>query len=325
MIIGFTGRLSAGKGELSEMLKQRGFHYFSLSNEVREVARERGIEITRENLQKLGNSLREEEGVDVLAKLVVKKIIKNNYSNSIIDGIRNPGEVNYLRQNIRGFSLISLDAPKEERFRRMVERNRESDPKTWEEFLKVDDKDYGIGESESGQGVGKCMALADYHLYNDSNLDELKKKFEEIYFFLLNSKMRVKIKKLHTDAKIPSYAKDGDAGMDVHAISKEDNGKFIEYGTGLALEVPKGYVCLIFSRSGVSNKKLSLANSVGVLDSGYRGELKLRFYKHGDEEYDIGDKIGQIMIVPYPLVEFEEVSELSESSRGDGGFGSTGK
>ena len=136
--------------------------------------------------------------------------------------------------------------------------------------------------------------------------------------------MKVKIKKLHSDAKIPKYAKEDDAAMDVYAISKEENDKFIEYGTGLAFEIPKGHVCLIFPRSSVSNKKLSLGNSVGVLDSGYRGELKLRFYKHGDEDYEIGDRIGQIMIILYPEIEFEEVEELSGSERGEGGFGSSG-
>lgn len=136
--------------------------------------------------------------------------------------------------------------------------------------------------------------------------------------------MKLKIKKLVSDAKIPSYAKEGDAGMDVYSIGKEDRGNFIEHKTGIALEVPKGYVCLIFPRSSISNKKLSLCNSVGVLDSGYRGELVLRFYKHGEEDYEVGERVGQIMILPIPEIEIEEVSKLSESERGSGGFGSTG-
>ena len=137
--------------------------------------------------------------------------------------------------------------------------------------------------------------------------------------------VQIKIKKLHPDAIIPKYAKAGDAGMDVFAVSKKESYDFIEYGTGLSFEVPEQYVMLIFSRSSVSNKSLSLCNSVGVLDSGYRGELKLRFYKHKREDYQIGEKIGQIIILPYPNIQFEEVSELSETLRGDGGFGSTGK
>lgn len=136
--------------------------------------------------------------------------------------------------------------------------------------------------------------------------------------------MEIKIKRLHPDAKIPRYSKVGDAGMDVYAISKERKNKFIEYGTGLALEIPEGYVCLVFPRSSLSNKDLVLANHVGVLDSGYRGELMLRFKKMGEEVYEVGDRIAQIIIVPYPKIDFREVNELSSSERGDDGFGSTG-
>jgi dUTP pyrophosphatase len=136
--------------------------------------------------------------------------------------------------------------------------------------------------------------------------------------------MKIKIKKLSDQAKIPCYNFDDDAGMDVWAVSKVVNDKYIEYGTGLAFEIPKGYVGLIFPRSSLSKKDLILANHVGVLDSGYRGELKFRFKKIGEEVYEVGDKIGQLIIVPYPKVEFEEVSELSETIRGNGGFGSSG-
>lgn len=143
--------------------------------------------------------------------------------------------------------------------------------------------------------------------------------------------MKVKIKKLNKDAQIPTYANPGDAGMDVTATSKTEEGDYIEYGTGLSFEVPEGYVLLIFPRSSVSKKDLILANCVGVLDSGYRGELKFRFkrlygpFGYTHSEYQVGDKIGQIMIVPYPKIDFEEVESLSETERGEGGFGSTGK
>lgn len=145
--------------------------------------------------------------------------------------------------------------------------------------------------------------------------------------------MKINIKKLNDNAVIPQYAKPGDAGMDVIATSVDVTDDYIEYGTGLAFEVPDGYCMLIFPRSSNSKKDLLLANSVGVLDSGYRGELKLRFKKsysptiYGlsvNKIYDTGDKVGQIMIIPYPKIEFNEVNELSETDRGDGGFGSTG-
>ena len=123
---------------------------------------------------------------------------------------------------------------------------------------------------------------------------------------------------------IPKYATIGDAGLDIVAISKHVTDEYTEYGTGLAFEIPEGNVCLIFPRSSLSKKDLVLANHVGVLDSGYRGELKFRFKKLGEEVYEIGDKIGQLIIIPYPKVEFEEVDELSDTSRGSGGFGSSG-
>lgn len=172
--------------------------------------------------------------------------------------------------------------------------------------------------------------------------------------------MEVKIKKLVENAVIPSYAKPGDAGMDLVATSRIfDKYGNAEYGTGIAIEIPEGYVGLIFARSSISKKDLSLANAVGVIDSGYRGEIKFKFKptpafidfgssgdKYGiniDSEtfdyiglcggiekdsvdaciYEVGDKIGQIIIMPYPTISFVEVDKLSETERGDGGFGHT--
>lgn len=142
--------------------------------------------------------------------------------------------------------------------------------------------------------------------------------------------MKIKIKKLHPDAVIPTYAKPGDAGMDLTAISEEsidNNGIFYtEYGTGIAVEIPKGYVGLIFPRSSIYKTGLVLSNSVGVIDSGYRGEIKFKFYDNlqmYDNPYRIGARIGQLIIIPYPEIEFEEVQELETSERGTGGFGST--
>ena len=140
--------------------------------------------------------------------------------------------------------------------------------------------------------------------------------------------MKVKIKKLHPDAVIPSYAKHGDAGMDLTAISEkwnEDN-SMVTYDTGLAVEIPSGHVGLIFPRSSVSKTTLSLANCVGVIDSGYRGNIMVKYrYLEEGNVYDVGDRVAQMIILPYPQVEFEEVEELSNSERNDGGFGSTGK
>lgn len=142
--------------------------------------------------------------------------------------------------------------------------------------------------------------------------------------------VRVPIKKLSSDAIIPTYSKEGDAGMDLTAVSKEITDDYISYKTGLSFEIPSGYVGLLFPRSSNSKKDLLLTNSVGVIDSGYRGEVELRFKPilNGKLEniktYEVGDRVGQIMIVPYPKIEFVETENLSQSQRGDGGFGSTG-
>jgi dUTP pyrophosphatase len=144
--------------------------------------------------------------------------------------------------------------------------------------------------------------------------------------------MKVKIKKVHTDAVIPSYAKSGDAGMDLVAtsiISETDTQ--ITYGLGIALEIPEGFVGLVFPRSSIRKTRLQLSNSVGVIDSGYRGELQATFNKirttieNQKNDYKVGDRVCQIMIIPHPTIELNEVNELSNTERGEGGFGSTGK
>ena len=147
--------------------------------------------------------------------------------------------------------------------------------------------------------------------------------------------MKVKIKKLNEGAIVPSYSKQGDAGMDLTAISiSKDNVGNITYHTGLAVEIPEGYVGLLFPRSSISKKQQFLTNSVGVIDSGYRGEIMAKFKPvmgtydtilelFESNEYQIKDRIVQMIIMPYPKIEFEEVEELSSSERGNGGFGST--
>jgi dUTP pyrophosphatase len=144
--------------------------------------------------------------------------------------------------------------------------------------------------------------------------------------------MKVRIKKLNENAIIPSYAKDGDAGMDLVATSIiSDTQTQITYGICLALEIPEGFVGLVFPRSSIRKTRLQLSNSVGVIDSGYRGELQATFNKiittieNQKNDYKVGDRIAQIMIIPHPPIEFEEADELSDTERGEGVFGSTGK
>lgn len=159
--------------------------------------------------------------------------------------------------------------------------------------------------------------------------------------------MKVQFKKLSENAVIPKYAKPGDAGMDLVATSITTTDDYIQYGTDLAVAIPEGYVGLIFPRSSNSKYDLLLCNSVGVIDSGYRGEIGIRFKVIPNNEalneifsevydwislhpispkiYEVGDKVAQLVIMPYPQIEPVEVNELNETERGEGGFGSTGQ
>lgn len=154
--------------------------------------------------------------------------------------------------------------------------------------------------------------------------------------------MQVKVKKLHPNAVIPSYAKAGDAGLDLTAVSEkwDESINQVTYGTGLSIEIPEGHVGLIYPRSSICKTGLALSNSVGVIDSGYRGEIMFKFnyvgeiaspWTHAVDKptkirpvYNIGDRIGQLVIMPYPKVELVESEELSDSERNTGGFGSSG-
>lgn len=157
--------------------------------------------------------------------------------------------------------------------------------------------------------------------------------------------MKVNIKKLHPDAVVPSYAHSTDCGLDLTAVSRTfDEYGNVVYGFGLAFEIPEGYAGFIFPRSSNHKSGLLLTNSVGVIDAGYRGEVTAKFvtqlnYPTYEDEnksrirhiydenkiYNIGDRVAQMVILPYPKVEFVEVDELSETERGTGGYGSTGK
>lgn len=146
--------------------------------------------------------------------------------------------------------------------------------------------------------------------------------------------IKVKVKKLAENAVIPSYANPGDAGLDLTATSMDlDKQGNIIFGTGIAMEIPEGYVGLIFPINNVSKYDHILTNCVGVIDSGYRGEITFKFKPIGrfnvmefePQSYEVGDRVGQIIIMPIPYVTLVESEELSESERGTGSYGSTGK
>ncbi len=144
--------------------------------------------------------------------------------------------------------------------------------------------------------------------------------------------LNIKIKKMHPNAKIPSYAYNGDGCVDLFAVDKpvrvlDRNGYRLRYRTGIAVEIPEGHVGLIFPRSSISTKTgLDMSNAVGVLDQNFRGEITAVFnvLQPTGVIYEEGQAIGQLMVLPYPKLTFTEVTELSKTDRGEGGFGSSG-
>ncbi len=179
LIIGLSGYIGAGKGEVACYLKQRGFAYLSLSEIVREEARDRDFtdkEFTRRLLQNIGDDLRNCFGNDVLARRVFKKAQENKSENITIDSIRNPDEVKYLKSQ-ENFFLIGVTAPLKIRFQRITKRKRPSDPQKWEEFIKADQRDRGIDQPISGQQVEACIKLADFIIENShSETEQLNQK-----------------------------------------------------------------------------------------------------------------------------------------------------
>ncbi|MFC1722566.1 AAA family ATPase [Nanoarchaeota archaeon] len=186
MIIGVTGPISSGKGKVAELFRDEGFVHHSFSREIRAVARERGIEINRKSLTRLGGELREEKpDGSVLGDLILVKIEKEldkGVSRWVIEGMRRAEDANVFREHEfdnkkTRFVLIGVDAPVKERFERLKKRGRRGEPQTFDEFKKFDDQEMKEG---GGQEVGKLMKMVDYLIVNDKGLEELKEKVEEI-------------------------------------------------------------------------------------------------------------------------------------------------
>jgi dUTP pyrophosphatase len=138
--------------------------------------------------------------------------------------------------------------------------------------------------------------------------------------------MKIPIKLLRSNAKIPTRATEGSAAYDLYATTWESPAPgLMLYTTGVSMAIPKGYVGLIVPRSSVYKTGLTLANSVGVIDSDYRGEIKFIYRaREVGQRYGMGDRVGQIIIVKHNTIDFEEVDDLDQTPRGKGGFGSTG-
>ncbi len=143
--------------------------------------------------------------------------------------------------------------------------------------------------------------------------------------------MKVKIKKLNENAVVPTYGSKFSAGADLYACIDEDvsinPGETQLVPTGIALEIPEGYAGLVYARSGLASKKgLAPANKVGVIDADYRGQVFVALHNHSQAAQTVaaGERIAQLVIAPFLKADFEETDELSETVRGEGGFGSTG-
>src|SRR3989338_7638046 len=179
--IGLTGTISSGKTTIRDCFSTEKIkhEYTSLSDIVREEATKRNTEHTRENLQNVGDDLRKNNGAGVLAIKTLEKIKNYNSKVVLIDGIRNPGEIEVLKKS-GDFFLLALDAPFEVRYSRAVDRARESDPKVRNEFKQKDLRDRGFNQPKDGQQVEKCMESADYTIWNEKRR-ELKLKDSHIF------------------------------------------------------------------------------------------------------------------------------------------------
>ncbi len=180
-VVGLTGTIGSGKEIVREIIEKNTNSYsVVLSSLLKEdTLKKQGIMITREIRQNLGNELRKQYGNDILAKIAVSFMQKNK-DFLVIDGIRNPGEVDFLKTKFGvDFKLVAVDAPQQVRYERISQRKREGDPQTLEEFVKLDERDQGKEESDYGQQVRKCIEMADITIQNDGSLEDLERKVKE--------------------------------------------------------------------------------------------------------------------------------------------------
>jgi dCMP deaminase len=185
MLIGLTGRNAAGKGEVARYLQRKSFYYYSLSDAIRDEIRSRGDEPTRERLIIVGNELRQRYGSKILAERILAKIEDDKHY--VIDSIRNPAEVDAFRA-AKHFKLIRIEAPAEIRFQRILSRQRESDPKTLEEFVVLENRE--AEGDDTSQNLVKVELMADYSLTNDGSLEKLYPQIDQLLIKLLKEIQR---------------------------------------------------------------------------------------------------------------------------------------
>lgn len=171
MIIGLVGMMASGKGEIVKILEDRGFKYVRLSSMVREEAARLGLSEDRSVLQDIGNRMRAEGGVGVLAQRAMEKIELEG-GDWVVDGVRNDGEVAFLQS--KGVTIVAVEVGREILIERLLSRFREGDATEQAEIEAKLDREWGIGEPPDGQQVGKCMQKADFVIKNEGTLQELQ-------------------------------------------------------------------------------------------------------------------------------------------------------
>ena len=178
MIIGVAGTIASGKGELGNILVERGFKRLSLSDEIRDMMRKKGMDLTRDSLTVFADSMRKSEGAGFWARRIISKMIPG--ANYVIESIRNPAEVEEFRK-IDGFFLVGVDAPVQLRFERTAARAREQDPQRFTDFLMIDARDRGVGQQDYGQQNARVLDMTDLIIMNDGTIEDFRKK---VLFFL---------------------------------------------------------------------------------------------------------------------------------------------
>ena len=182
MIIGLTGTKGSGKGDLSKYLEDKGFQKLVFSDVLKDELIKRNILPTRENLQNLGNEFRQQGG-DILAKKLLEKVTQEKV---VLDGIRNPNEITYLKANT-DFVLIGIDADEHTRYERGLLRGSPKDPRTFKEFRERDFKDRK-SEDPAGLQVDNCLAQADYKIFNNITIEEFHAQIESVLIQIKNRK-----------------------------------------------------------------------------------------------------------------------------------------
>ena len=181
MIIGVTGPICSGIDSFGKILQEKGFKWISYSDILKEEAKKRKMDITRTNLQDLGDELRKKEGHGVLSKRIIEKMIAGE--DYVVGNIRNPGEVEELRK-LGDFVLVKLDAAQEIRFGRLMARGREGDPKNFADFMKIESRDLGISQKPHGQQHNAVFEMAEKVISNEGSEERLSREVDKMLWEL---------------------------------------------------------------------------------------------------------------------------------------------